>query len=146
MRHNKKGSHLGRTTSHKKAMMQNLIISLIEHKSINTTHAKAVEARRFVDRLVTYAKKGTVHHRRMAFKFLQNKEAVKTLFDEIGPACQDRPGGYTRIIKLGFRKGDAAPISMMQFVDMAAMKAASGKEESAEKEEKKKSKKTATAE
>jgi len=145
MRHKNKGSHLGRTTSHKKAMMQNLIISLFEHKSIKTTHAKAVEARRFVDRLVTYAKSGSVHHRRLAFKFLQNKEAVKTLFDVIGPACADRPGGYTRIIKLGLRKGDAASISMIQFVDLASMKDSSNKDESAKKEEKKKTPKVAAA-
>ncbi len=142
MRHNKKGSNLGRTTSHRKAMMQNLIISLFEHKSIKTTHAKASEARRFVDRLIGYAKKGSVHHRRLAFKFLQNKEAVKTLFNEIGPACADRNGGYTRIIKLGYRKGDAAAISMLQLVDLASIKASSGQKE-ASKEEKKK---TAVAE
>lgn len=98
-------------------MMRNMVASLIEHKAIKTTHAKAKEARRIVEKLVTYAKKGSLHHRRLAFKFLQNKTAVTALFDEIGPACSDRPGGYTRIVKLGLRKGDAASISMLSFVD-----------------------------
>lgn len=119
MRHNKKGTHLGRTTSHKKALMRNMVASLFEHKSIKTTHAKAKEAKRYAEKLITYAKKGSVHHRRLAFKFLQNKEAVKSLFDEIGPACSERPGGYTRILKLGFRQGDAAAISILELIDLA---------------------------
>ncbi len=132
MRHNKKGTHLGKTTSHKKAMMRNMVASLIEHKSIKTTDAKAKEARRYAEKLITHAKKGSVHHRRLAFKFLQNKEAVKTLFDEIAPACSERAGGYTRIIKLGYRQGDAASISMLELVDFSTY--------SAEKREKKKEK------
>ena len=130
MRHNKKGTHLGRTTSHKKALMRNMVASLFEHKSIKTTDAKAKETRRYAEKLITYAKKGSLHHRRLAFKFLQNKEAVKTLFDEIGPASTERAGGYTRIIKLGFRQGDAASISMLELVDFSTY--------SAEKREKKK--------
>ncbi len=137
MRHNKKGKYLGRTTSHRKALMRNLVISLIEHKKIKTTHSKALELRRFIDRMITYAKKGTVHHRRLAFKFLQNKEAVKILFDEIGPACSERPGGYSRVLKLGVRQGDAAPISMIQLVDFI------GTEKKAEKSSEKKEKKKA---
>ena len=121
MRHNKKGTHLGRTTSHKKALMRNLIISLFEHKSIKTTQAKAKEAKRFAEKMITYAKKGSLHHRRLAFKFLQNKEAVKILFDEIGPASTDRAGGYTRIIKLGFRPGDAAAICLLELVDFTTV-------------------------
>ena len=120
MRHKKKGTHLGRTTSHKKALMRNMVASLFEHKSIKTTHAKAKEARRYAEKLITYAKKGALHHRRLAFKFLQNKEAVKTLFDEIAPACTDRPGGYTRIVKLGFRQGDAAAISLLELIDLVS--------------------------
>ena len=119
MRHNKKVTHLGRTTSHKKALMRNMAISLFEHKSIKTTQAKAKEARRYAEKLITYAKKGSLHHRRLAFKFLQNKEAVKVLFNEIGPACAERAGGYTRIIKLGFRPGDAAAICLLELVDFA---------------------------
>ncbi len=139
MRHNKKGKFLGRTTSHRKALMRNLVINLIEHKRIKTTHSKALEIRRFIDRMITYAKKGTVHHRRLAFKFLQNKEAVKILFDEIGPACAERPGGYTRVLKLGLRQGDAAPISMIQLVDFI------GAEKPKKQESKKESKKEAEA-
>jgi large subunit ribosomal protein L17 len=138
MRHNKKGTHLGRTTSHKKALMRNMVANLFEHKSIKTTDAKAKEVRRYAEKLITYAKKGSMHHRRLAFKFLQNKEAVKTLFGEIGPACAERPGGYTRIIKLGFRKGDAAAISMLELVDFStytAEKRAKKKEESIKKKE-----------
>ncbi len=138
MRHNKKGTHLGRTTSHKKALMRNMVASLFEHKSIKTTDAKAKESRRYAEKLITYAKKGSLHHRRLAFKFLQNKEAVKTLFDEIGPACAERAGGYTRIIKLGFRQGDAASISMLELVDFStysAEKRAKKKEEKAQKKE-----------
>ncbi|HGY57361.1 MAG TPA: 50S ribosomal protein L17 [Caldithrix abyssi] len=133
MRHNKKGKYLGRTTSHRKALMRNLVISLIQHKKIKTTHSKALEIRRFIDRMITYAKKGTVHHRRLAFKFLQNKEAVKILFDEIGPACSERPGGYTRVLKLGLRQGDAAPVSMIQLVDFIGVEKAEKKPEKKEK-------------
>ena len=137
MRHNKKGTHLGRTTSHKKALIRNLVVSLFEHKSIKTTHAKAREARVYAEKLITYAKKGSLHHRRLAFRFLQNKNAVKVLFDEIGPACADRPGGYTHVIKLGFRPGDAAPISLLELVDFIAITSEKKKEKKAEKEKKK---------
>ena len=145
MRHNKKGTHLGRTTSHKKALMRNMIISLFEYKSIKTTQAKAKETKRFAEKMITYAKKGSLHHRRLAFKFLQNKEAVKVLFDEIGPASAERAGGYTRIIKLGFRQWDAAAICLLELVDFATVakkkredkKATSeAKKEKAEKAEK----------
>ena len=116
MRHKKKGNHLGRTASHKKALMRNMAAQVIEHKEIRTTVAKAKELRQYVERLITYGKKGSVHHRRLAFKFLQNKYAVTTLFDEIAPAFDAREGGYTRIIKLGKRKGDAASLSVFQLV------------------------------
>ena len=139
MRHNKKGTHLGRTTSHKKALMRNMLISLFEHKSIKTTQAKAKEAKRFAEKMVTYAKKGSLHHRRLAFKFLQNKQAVKTLFDEIGPACSERAGGYTRIIKLGFRQGDAAAICLLELVDLAIV-AKQKREDKKEKSDAKKEK------
>lgn len=116
MRHNKKGNHLSRTTSHKKALMRNMAAQIIEHKEIKTTIAKAKELRGYVERLVTYGKKGTLHHRRLAFKLLQNKEAVKGLFNEVAPAFDAREGGYTRIIKLGNRRGDGAPMSVLQLV------------------------------
>lgn len=146
MRHNKKGTHLGRTTSHKKALMRNIVCSLFEHKSIKTTQAKAKEARRYAEKMITYAKKGTLHHRRLAFKFLQNKEAVIALFDEIGPSCAERPGGYTRIIKLGYRQGDAAAICLLELVDLSTVtkkkreekkEKAAAKKEKAEKEKEK---------
>lgn len=116
MRHKKKGNHLGRTTSHKKALMKNMAAQLIEHKEIKTTVAKAKELRGYVERLITYGKKGTLHHRRLAFQFLQNKHAVNNLFDEVAPTFETRPGGYTRILKLGNRRGDAAPMSVLQLV------------------------------
>lgn len=140
MRHKKKGTHLGRTTSHKKALMRNLSAQVIEHKEIKTTVAKAKELRHYVERLITYGKKGTLHHRRLAFKFLQNKYAVTSLFDEIAPTFADRNGGYTRIIKLGNRKGDAAPLSIFQLVGFEKVsekpKAKDDKKESKKKEEK----------
>ncbi len=134
MRHRKKGNHLGRTTSHKKALMRNLAVAVFEHKEIRTTLAKAKELRRYVERLITYGKKGTLHHRRLAFQFLQNKQAVKTLFDEIAPVYEDRAGGYTRIIKLGNRKGDNAPISIFQLVGFEKVKPKTEKKKKAETE------------
>jgi len=116
MRHKKKGNHLGRTTSHKKALMKNMAAQLIEHKEIKTTVAKAKELRGYVERLITYGKKGTLHHRRLAFQFLQNKNAVNNLFDEVAPSFETRPGGYTRVLKLGNRRGDGAPMSVVQLV------------------------------
>ena len=116
--HNKiKGRKLGRTASHKKALLRNLANQLIEHKEIRTTTAKAKEARSYVERLVTYAKKGDLHHRRLAFAFLRNKQSINILFDEIAPVYSDRQGGYTRVVKLGNRAGDAAQVSLLQLVD-----------------------------
>ena len=120
MRHKKKVNHLGRTASHKKALMRNMAAQLIEHKEIKTTQAKARELRGYVERLITYGKKNAVHHRRLAFKFLQDKAAVTELFDSIAPAYEDRNGGYTRIIKLGRRKGDGASVAVMQLVGYEA--------------------------
>ncbi len=134
MRHRKKGNHLGRTASHKKALMRNLAAEVFEHKEIRTTLAKAKELRSYVERLITYGKKGTLHHRRLAFQFLQNKQAVKTLFDEIAPVYEDRAGGYTRIIKLGNRKGDNAPVSIFQLVGFEKIKPKSEKKKKKEEE------------
>lgn len=136
MRHKKKGNHLSRTTSHKKALMRNMAAQIIEHKEIKTTIAKARELRGYVERLVTYGKKGTLHHRRLAFKLLQSKEAVKGLFEEIAPTFDAREGGYTRIIKLGNRRGDGAPMSMLQLVGFE--KSASKTKAKAPKKDKKK--------
>lgn len=116
MRHRKKGRKLNRTASHKKAMLRNIANQLFEHKEIRTTTAKAKEARPTVERLITYAKKGDLHHRRLAFSFLRQKSSIKTLFDEIAPTFAEREGGYTRVIKLGRRLGDGAPMSILQLV------------------------------
>lgn len=116
MRHNKKGTHLGKTTPHKKAMMRNMAAQVFEHKEIRTTETKAKELRRVVERLITYGKRGTLHHRRLAFSFLRDKSAVTRLFDEIAPTFNERNGGYTRIVKLGYRKGDSASLSLFQLV------------------------------
>ena len=116
MRHRKKGRKLNRTASHRKALLRNLANQIIEHKEIKTTTAKAKEARSTVERLITYAKKGDLHHRRLAFGFLRNKESIKILFDESAPAYAEREGGYTRVLKLGRRLGDSASISLLQLV------------------------------
>jgi large subunit ribosomal protein L17 len=138
MRHLKKGNHLGRTASHKKALMRNMAAQVIEYKEIKTTLAKAKELRKYVERMITYGKRGSVHHRRLAFKFLQNKEAVTALFEEIAPAYEDRNGGYTRIIKLGNRKGDNAEMSIIQLVGFEAL----AEEKKAKEKKEKASKKT----
>jgi len=116
MRHRIKGRKLNRTVSHRKALLRNLANQLIEHKEIKTTTEKAKETRSTVERLITYAKKGDMHHRRLAFGYLRNKTTIKMLFDEIAPAYSDRPGGYTRVLKLGRRLGDAANMSILQLV------------------------------
>jgi large subunit ribosomal protein L17 len=117
MRHRKKVNHLGRTTAHRKALLKNLSIALIKHKRINTTVPKAKELRKFIEPIITLTKNDTTANRRLAFAKLQNKDAVKILFDEIAPKVADRPGGYTRILKTGYRIGDAAHMCMIELVD-----------------------------
>ena len=117
MRHGKKFNHLGRKSGHRKALLRNMTISLIEHKRSNTTFAKAKALRVFAEPLVTKAKSNNTHSRRVVFSYLQNKEAVKELFGPIAEKVGDRPGGYLRIIKTGFRQGDAAETAMIEFVD-----------------------------
>lgn len=117
MRHAKSINHLGRTDAHRKAMMSNMATSLIMHKRISTTLAKAKELRKYVEPLVTRSKNDTTHSRRMVFSQLQNKFAVTELFREIAPKIAARPGGYTRILKTGFRKGDNAEMCIIEFVD-----------------------------
>ena len=117
MRHNKKFNHLGRTASHRKAMLANMAISLIMHKRITTTVSKAKELKKYVEPLITRSKDDTTNSRRVVFSYLQNKYAVTELFKVISPKVGDRPGGYTRIIKLGTRQGDAAPIAFIELVD-----------------------------
>lgn len=117
MRHNKKFNHLGRTADHRDAMLANMAISLIMHKRITTTVAKAKALKKFVEPLITRSKDDTTNSRRVVFRHLQNKEAIKELFGTVSAKVGDRPGGYTRIIKLGFRKGDAAAICFIELVD-----------------------------
>lgn len=117
MRHGKKFNHLGRKSAHRKATLRNLAIALFTHKRINTTLAKAKALRKFAEPLVTKARTNDMHNRRTVFSYLQNKEVVTELFDEIAGKVGDRPGGYLRIIKTGFRLGDGAETAMIELVD-----------------------------
>ncbi|AFL96654.1 50S ribosomal protein L17 [Ornithobacterium rhinotracheale] len=117
MRHGKKINHLGRQAGHRRALLANLGVALITHKRIKTTTAKAKALQRYIEPILTKSKEDTTTSRRTAFKYLQDKEAVSELFRSIGPKIAERPGGYTRIIKLGFRQGDAADIALIELVD-----------------------------
>lgn len=117
MRHGKKVNHLGRKTAHRKAMLANMACSLIEHKRINTTVAKAKALKQFVEPLVTKSKEDTTHNRRIVFSRIRQKDAVTELFKEVAVKVGDRPGGYTRIIRLGNRLGDNADMAMIELVD-----------------------------
>lgn len=117
MRHNKKFNHLGRQVGHRKAMLANMASSLIQHKRIETTVAKAKAVKMFIEPLVTKSKEDTTHSRRIVFSYLKQKEAVTELFRTIAPKIADRPGGYTRILRTGFRLGDAAEMCIIEFVD-----------------------------
>jgi large subunit ribosomal protein L17 len=117
MRHNVKGRKLNRTASHRKALMSNLSAQLFEHKQIVTTLAKAKEARKYAEKMITLGKKGDLNSLRQALKFLKKKKAVYTVFNDIAPKYKLRPGGYTRVLKLGTRKGDAAETAVLQLVE-----------------------------
>lgn len=117
MRHNKKFNHLGRTADHRKAMLANMAISLIRHKRITTTLAKAKALKKYVEPLITRAKDDSTNSRRVVFRYLQDKESIKELFGAIAVKVADRPGGYTRIIKLGHRLGDGADMAFIELVD-----------------------------
>jgi len=117
MRHNKKFNHLGRTASHRAAMLANMTVSLIMHKRITTTLAKAKALRKYAEPIINHCKEDTTSSRRVVFSYLQNKYAVTELFQNVAPKIGDRPGGYTRIIKLGTRQGDAAQICFIELVD-----------------------------
>lgn len=117
MRHGNKINHLGRTASHRKAMLSNMASSLITHKRINTTVAKAKALQRYIEPLITKSKTDDTNNRRVVFSYLQDKEAVTELFREVATKVADRPGGYTRIIKTGFRHGDSADMAMIELVD-----------------------------
>lgn len=117
MRHRKSGRQLNRNSSHRQAMFRNMAVSLIEHEVIKTTLPKAKELRRVAEPLITLAKNDSVANRRLAFARTRSKEAVGKLFTELGPRYQERPGGYTRILKCGYRPGDAAPMAFVELVD-----------------------------
>ena len=120
MRHKVSGRRLGRTTSHRKSMMQSMSASLIEHEIIQTTVSKAKELRRELEPLITRAKEDSLHNRRITFDRLRNRDAVQKLFLELGPRFKQRPGGYLRIMRCGYRAGDAAPMAYVELVDRAA--------------------------
>lgn len=117
MRHRKSGRKLNRNSSHRKAMFRNMVASLVDHEIIRTTVPKAKELRSIIEPLVTKAKVDTVHTRRYVFSKLRDRDMVAKLFDEIAPRYKERPGGYTRILKTGFRSGDKAPMAIMELVD-----------------------------
>jgi len=117
MRHNKSGRRLGRNSSHRNAMMRNMVTSLLEHERVTTTDSRAKELRKVAERLITLGKRGDLHARRQAASVLRSKKVVAKLFDQVGPRYKDRPGGYTRIIKLGNRLGDNAPQSIIELVE-----------------------------
>jgi large subunit ribosomal protein L17 len=119
MRHLKRTAKLGRTGQHRNAMLANLVCSLIQHRRITTTLAKAKAARSVAEKMVTLGKRGTIHHRRLAVARLHQQDAVKVLFNEIAPAQKERHGGYTRIVRLGQRAGDAAQMVILEWVDTA---------------------------
>ena len=127
MRHGKKFNHLSRKSAHRKAMLSNMACSLIEHKRINTTVAKAKALRGYVEPLITKSKNDTTHSRRTVFGYLQNKDAVSELFREVAPKVADRPGGYTRIIRTGYRLGDNAEMCIIELVDFNELYSNEGK-------------------
>jgi large subunit ribosomal protein L17 len=117
MRHLKHGRKLGRTSAHREALLKNLVTELFRHEQIRTTLPKAKEARRLAEKLVTFAKKGTLHARRHAFRTVQNDEVLAKLFGDLATRFKARPGGYTRVLRAGFRPGDAAPMAILELVD-----------------------------
>jgi large subunit ribosomal protein L17 len=133
MRHLNTGRKLSRNSSHRWAMMRNLIAALLREEKIRTTDAKAKELRRFVERVITLGKQGSLHARRQVLAIIQDKAIVKKLFDSIGPRFKDRPGGYTRVIKVGWRHGDAAPVSLVELLGSDEEAQASGSEKKAKK-------------
>jgi len=116
MRHLKRGRKLNRSPSHRLALMRNLVTSLLDHDRIETTDPKAKELRRWTDRMITLAKKGSLHARRQALAVIRDKGVVRKLFDTLGPRFKDRPGGYTRTVKIGLRRGDNAPLSLVEIL------------------------------
>ena len=128
MRHRKKGRKLGRKIGNRRALLMNLASQLVVHKRIKTTDAKAKELRSFIEPLITLAKRDDLHSRRMVLRKLPHKNIVNSLFKEIAPRYVERPGGYTRIIKLGYRDNDRAPVSLIEFVDMVEISSSEERE------------------
>lgn len=117
MRHLNAGRKLNRTSSHRKALFRNLVTSLLDHEQVRTTDAKAKALRPWAEKMISLGKRGTLHARRQALAFIRSETVVKKLFDEVAPRFRERPGGYTRIVKLGVRRGDAATMSLIELVD-----------------------------
>jgi large subunit ribosomal protein L17 len=136
MRHRRTGRQLSRTAEHRKALLRNLVTELFRRERIRTTTAKAKEARRLADRLVTYAKRGGLARRRLAARYIQDKAVLKRLFDEVAPRFAERPGGYTRVIKIGRRLGDGGEMAILELVGAGEVLAKQAKEEEKEKEKK----------
>ena len=145
MRHNKAINHLGRQSGHRKAMLANMATSLILHKRIETTVAKAKALKMYVEPLITKSKEDTTHSRRVVFSYLKNKEAVTELFRTIAPKIADRPGGYTRVLKTGFRQGDGADMALIELVDFNEAALASAPKKAAKKTTRRSSKKAVEA-
>ena len=146
MRHLKSGRKLGRTASHRKATLANLAAAIIEHKSIITTTPKAKEARGVVERLITFAKRGDLAARRQVLRTLRDKDLVKELFEQIAPRYENRPGGYTRVIKIGQRRGDNAHLAVFELVGYEGAQSAKIEKARQKRESKAKAEKTATEE
>ena len=144
MRHNKAINHLGRKSGHRKAMLANMATSLIMHKRIQTTVAKAKALKMYVEPLITKSKEDPTHSRRMVFSYLKNKEAIKELFGVIAPKIADRPGGYTRVLHTGFRLGDGADMALIELVDFNEAALASGKKEAKKSTRRSRAKKAET--
>ncbi len=131
MRHGKKIAKLGRNPSHRKAMMANMVTSLLSEEKITTTHTRAKELRRSAEHMITFAKRGDLHARRQVLRFVADKQVVAKLFDELGPRYKGRNGGYTRIVKLGPRRGDGTFMSIIELVDRPGVAVASTEEDAA---------------
>ena len=145
MRHNKAINHLGRKSGHRKALLANMATSLILHKRIQTTVAKAKALKMYVEPLITKCKEDTTHSRRVVFSYLKNKEAVTELFRTVAPKVADRPGGYTRVLKTGFRLGDGADMALIELVDFNEAALASAPKKAAKKTRRRSSKKAVEA-
>ena len=145
MRHNKAINHLGRKSGHRKALLANMATSLILHKRIETTVAKAKALKMYVEPLITKCKEDTTHSRRVVFSYLKNKEAVTELFRTVAPKIADRPGGYTRVLKTGFRQGDGADMALIELVDFNEAALASTAKKAAKKTTRRSSKKAVEA-